>query len=109
MTAAHGLGWPGQPRQEGAASGDEVPPGAGPTGRAEPTGLDPASAGTAAGRAAARGEWPGAPWPGADPGDDIASSPGADGLGWPPAAPPPGPPAGMVTARPGGAAPEPGG
>jgi len=109
MTAAHGLGWPGQPGQEGAASGDEVPPGAGPTGQAEPTGPDPASAGTAAGRDAARGEWPGAPWPGGEPGDDIVRPPGADGLGWPSAAPQPGLAAGMVTARPGGAAPGPAG
>jgi len=105
MTAAHGLGWPGQPDREGAESGDEVPPGAVPTGRAEPTGLDPAFAAAGSGQEAAAGEWPGGPWPGGEPGD-IAARPGPDGLGWPSAAAPPGPASGTVTARPGGAAPE---
>jgi len=90
MTAAHGLGWPGQPGQEGAASGDEAPPGAEPTGWAGPAGPDPASAATAPGREAARGEWPGGQWPGGEPGD-VTAPPGPDGLGWPSAAPPPGP------------------
>jgi chromosome partitioning protein len=85
MTAAHGLGWPGQPGQEGAASGDEVPPGA------ESTGLDPAFAAASSGEGgAAAGEWPGGPWPGSEPGD-IAPPPGPDGLGWPSTGAPPGP------------------
>jgi chromosome partitioning protein len=88
MTAAHGLGWPGQPGQEGAESGDEVPPGAEPTGRAEPTGLDPAFAAAGSGQGAAAGEWPGGPWPGGEPGD-VARPPAPDGLGWPSAAAPP--------------------
>jgi chromosome partitioning protein len=101
MTAAHGLGWPGQPGQEGDASGEEVPPRAEPAERAEPAGRDPASAATAPGWQAARGQWPRDPRPGGQPGD-AAAPPGPDGLGWPPAAPP----AGMETARPGSAAPE---
>jgi chromosome partitioning protein len=84
MTAAHGLGWPGQPGQEGAASGDEVPPGA------ESTGLDPAFAAAGSGEETAAGEWPGGPWPGGEPGD-IAPPPGPDGLGWPSTGAPPGP------------------
>jgi chromosome partitioning protein len=101
MTAAHGLGWPGQPGQEGAASGDEVPP------RAEPTGLDPAFTTAGPGREAAGGEWPGGPWPG-ESGDSTAP-PGQEGLGWPSAAPPPGPAAATVTGRPGASAAEPAG
>jgi chromosome partitioning protein len=84
MTAAHGLGWPGQPGQEGAASDDEVPPGA------EPTGLDPAFAAAGSGQEAAAGEWPEGPWPGGEPGD-IAPPPGPDGLGWPSTGAPPDP------------------
>jgi chromosome partitioning protein len=95
MTAPDGLGWPGQ---EGAASGDEVPP------RAEPTGLDPAFA-PGSGQEAGGGEWPGGPWPGGEPGD-ITAPPGPDGLGWPSAAAPPGPEAATATARPRGAAAE---
>lgn len=88
MTAAHGLGWPGQPGQEGAESGAEVPPGAEPTARAEPTGLDPAFGAAGSGQEAAAGEWPGGPWPGGEPGD-VARPPAPDGLGWPSAAAPP--------------------
>ena len=84
MTAAHGLGWPGQPGEEGAASGDEVPP------RAEPTGLDPAFAAAGSRQEAAAGEWPGGVWPAGEPGD-IAPPPGPDGLGWPSTGAPPGP------------------
>jgi chromosome partitioning protein len=84
MTAAHGLGWPGQPGQEGAAPGDEVPPGA------ESTGLDPAFAAAGSGKEAAAGEWPGGRWPGGEAGD-IAPPPGPDGLGWPSTGAPPGP------------------
>jgi len=99
MTAAHGLGWPGQPGQEGDASGDEIPP------PAEPTGLDSAFAAAGSGQEAAGGEWPGGPWRGSEPAD-ITAPPGPDGLGWPSAAAPPGPAAATATARPGDAAPE---
>src|SRR5215472_13314994 len=99
MTAAHGLGWPGQPGQEGDASGNEIPP------PAEPTGLDPAFAAAGSGQEAAGGEWPGGPWRGSEPAD-ITAPPGPDGLGWPSAAAPPDPGAATVTARPGGVASE---
>jgi chromosome partitioning protein len=92
MTAAHGLGWPGQPGQEGDASGDEVPLGAGPAG------LGPAFS-ASSGPEAAGGEWPGDPWPraarsGGEPGDAGVPA-GPDGLGWPSAAPPPSPAVGL--------------
>jgi chromosome partitioning protein len=73
--AAHGLGWPGQPDQEGAASGDEVPPEAEPLGQSTSTGPDPAST-------PARGAQPGR----GEAGDGTAAA-AFDGLGWP-AAPP---------------------
>ena len=85
--AAHGLGWPGQPGEEGAASSAEGPSRAEPTG---PTGLDPAFAAGS--------------WPSADSGepDDVAAE-DPDGLGWPAAS---APVPGMETARPGGLDPE---
>jgi chromosome partitioning protein len=70
--AAHGLGWPGQPDQGGAASGDEVPSMAEPGGRTRLTGLDPAFAAPGPARPAGR----------AGPGD-LAAPAGPDGLGWP--------------------------
>jgi chromosome partitioning protein len=97
MAAAHGLGWPGQPDQGGAASSDEVPSKAEPGGRTRLTGLDPAFAAPGSGQPAASGEWHGG-----EPGD-LAAPAGPDGLGWPAAS---GPSVGTVTAPPGGSAPE---
>jgi chromosome partitioning protein len=88
MTApAHGLGWPGQPDQGGASSGDEVPSRAGSAERARPaeptrpTGLDTAFAAAGPGQRAARDEWErGEP-------ADVTAPLAADGLGWPAASP----------------------